>query len=274
MECSEPGAIRDEELAAYLAGDKVRPEVAQHLSRCQTCSSQVATYQRIDLQLTNKLLRWDCPYSQVLGEYQLGMLATTQLNEVRSHLLYCFRCSAEVATLTEFLTNDPFLVESPVIQSTLAVRPATSNHRLPVQEALRSLDQWRERAVENARRVVAALVSPQPRFAIQRGAATSSSWPRNYAAEDVHISVQLEQMTHRRDALQVIGFVKRNGTALETLEGTPVRLLSSTGSAYTELIDELGNFVFSAVPPATYSLEVQFSETIVVIEQLLIETQE
>ncbi len=167
MECSEPGAIRDEELAAYIAGGKVRPEVAQHLSHCQTCSSQVATYQRIDLQLTNKLLRWDCPSSQVLGEYQLGLLATTQINEVRSHLLYCLRCTAEVATLTEFLTNDPFLVERPVIQSTLAVRPATSNHRLPVQEALRSLDQWREQAVENARRVVAALVSPPPRFAVQ-----------------------------------------------------------------------------------------------------------
>jgi hypothetical protein len=81
-------------------------------------------------------------------------------------------------------------------------------------------------------------------------------------------------MTHRRDALQLIGFVKRTGTALEILEGTPVRLLSPTSPAYTELIDELGNFVFSVVPPATYSLEVQFSETTVVIEQLLIETQE
>src|SRR5882724_6201163 len=235
MECSEPGAIRDEELAAYIAGGKVRPEVAQHLSHCQTCSSQVATYQRIDLQLTNKLLRWDCPSSQVLGEYQLGLLATTQINEVRSHLLYCLRCTAEVATLTEFLTNDPFLVERPVVQSTLAVRPATSNHRLPVQEALRSLDQWREQAVENARRVVAALVSPQPRLAFQRDiAAQVSSWPRNYAAEDVNISVQVEQMTHRRDALQLIGFVKRTGTALEILEGTPVRLLSPTSPAYTD----------------------------------------
>ena len=28
MECSEPGAIGDEELLAYLAGEKVRPFVA------------------------------------------------------------------------------------------------------------------------------------------------------------------------------------------------------------------------------------------------------
>src|SRR5450631_3360050 len=103
MECSEPGAIRDEELAAYLAGANVRPEVLAHLSVCQACSSQVAFYQRMDLQLTNKLYRWDCPSSQMLGEYQFGLLNSVQANEVRFHLSYCLRCPAEVATLTAFL---------------------------------------------------------------------------------------------------------------------------------------------------------------------------
>jgi len=34
MECSKPGAIRDEELLAYLAWEKVRPFVVQHLAEC------------------------------------------------------------------------------------------------------------------------------------------------------------------------------------------------------------------------------------------------
>ena len=71
MECSEPGAIRDEELLAYLAGEKVRPKVEQHLARCQRCTAQLAAFERLELALTSKLYRFDCPPSQVLGEYQL-----------------------------------------------------------------------------------------------------------------------------------------------------------------------------------------------------------
>src|SRR5438067_4055125 len=75
MECSEPGTIRDEELLAYLAGERVRPVVQQHLLRCQRCSSLLANYRRMELSLTSKLYRWDCPPNQVLGEYQLGLLS-------------------------------------------------------------------------------------------------------------------------------------------------------------------------------------------------------
>src|SRR5690348_15054930 len=75
MECSKQGAIRDEELLAYLAGEKVRPFVVQHLAECQRCAAQLAAYQRIELTLTSKLYRWDCPPSQVLGEYYLGLLS-------------------------------------------------------------------------------------------------------------------------------------------------------------------------------------------------------
>ncbi|HEY4388031.1 MAG TPA: hypothetical protein VGN34_26585, partial [Ktedonobacteraceae bacterium] len=239
MECSEPGAIRDEDFAAYLAGNKVRPEVAQHLALCQSCSSQVAAYQHMDLQLTNKLYRWDCPSSQELGEYQLGLLGTVQAGEVRSHLLFCLRCTAEVATLTEFLANDPLLAEPVPVQQSVAVNPAT-NHHQPVQETLRTLDQWREQVVEGTRRVVAALLSPQPRLAFMRDAsAPVALWPRNYAAEDVNISVQVEQMMQRRGALQIVGFIRRSGAALEALEGTPVRLMSQAGVVATENIDDL-----------------------------------
>ena len=53
MECIKPGAIRDEELLAYLAGEKVRPFVVQHVAECQHCSSQMTAYQRMDLALTS-----------------------------------------------------------------------------------------------------------------------------------------------------------------------------------------------------------------------------
>src|SRR5437588_1319139 len=72
MECT--GTIRDEELLAYLSGERVRPAVVQHLADCQRCSSRLADYRRIELGLASKLYRWDCPPNQILGEYHLGLL--------------------------------------------------------------------------------------------------------------------------------------------------------------------------------------------------------
>src|SRR5437764_6088997 len=74
MECTKPGAIRDEELLAYLAGENVRPFVVQHLAECQHCSSQMAAYQRVELALSSKLYRWVYTPIQVLGEFKLGRI--------------------------------------------------------------------------------------------------------------------------------------------------------------------------------------------------------
>src|SRR6266704_6991949 len=111
MECSEPGTIRDEELLAYLAGERVRPDVQQHLAQCQGCSAKLVDYRRMELSLTRKLYRWDCPPNQVLGEYQLGLLSKELTAAVKNHLSMCVLCAAEVATLTEFLAHDPWLAE-------------------------------------------------------------------------------------------------------------------------------------------------------------------
>ncbi len=279
MECSEPGAIRDEELVAYLAGETVRPVVVEHLTHCQRCSLQLATYRRVELELLSKLYRWDCPPSQVLGEYQMGMLQQGQGVAVKNHLRACVLCTAEVATLTEFLKNDPMLAQ-PVMALPNAAAPAANNHH-PVGARLIapvSLDELRERSLAGVRRIVAALLPPQPRLAYQRNAGSQAAqWPRRYAAEDVTISVQLERDTTRKDTLQLIGFVTQKGTAVGVLQGHTVQLsmIAASGKTfYTQTIDELGNFVFSALSPAEYTLELQLPTGIVVIDQLSLTEQE
>src|SRR6266702_4894535 len=126
MECSDPGAIRDEELLAYVAGEPVRGAVVQHVARCQRCSLQLADYQQIELKLTSKLYRWDCPPNQILGEYQLGMLSNDLATAVKLHLGMCVLCAAELATLTEFLAGDPMLVERTLLpRRSVSVRPSS-----------------------------------------------------------------------------------------------------------------------------------------------------
>jgi hypothetical protein len=105
-----------------------------------------------------------------------------------------------------------------------------------------------------------------------------AQWPRRYSAEGLTISVQVErtpQHAHQRGSLQLLGFVTCDGKNLEELQGTSVLLSSQTKgegerdqNVYTQVIDDLGNFLFSALEPDTYMLEVQLPERIVAIEQL------
>src|SRR5205085_9339441 len=96
----------------------------------------------------------------------------------------------------------------------------------------------------------------------------SVTWPRRYSAEDISISVSVEREMNQRDSLQLIGFVTRNGAALEALQGLPVLLASQANVQYTQSVDELGNFVFSSIIPATYTLELQFPDRTIVIDAL------
>jgi anti-sigma factor RsiW len=274
MECSQPGTIRSEELLAYLAGEKVRPVVKQHLASCQYCSSQLATYQRMERTLLRKLYRSQCPSNQELGEYQLGLLGSDQATRVKEHLSKCVLCADEVATLRQFLASDAPLVErSAAPQQGIPALPSAQNHRRPLQDAARVLGNARDQSLAGVRRIIATLLPPQPGLALGvRG--SQVLWPRRYAAEDVSIAVQLEPTSGRRGMLQLSGLVTRKGLSLEALRGTTVQLLSQAQTMYTQTIDELGNFVFSSIVPATYTLEVQFPDGVIVVEPLPVTAQE
>ena len=277
MECTEPGAIRDEEFIAYVEGEKVRPAVGEHLAHCQACSSQLATYQQLEHRLAYKLYRWDCPPSQILGEFQLGFLDSVFSTAVKTHLRTCVLCSAEMAALTQFLSNDPFLVESvSVAQKGESTQRAALNGRYPVEEAKRALEHLRSQTLAGARRVIATLLPPvQPGFAMQRNPMQQlAQWPRNYTAEDVSISLQLESDPRQHTTLQLVGLVTCKGVVLDALQGIPVRLTDLAGISYTQTIDDLGNFVFSALAPTTYVLELHFPEGVVVVDQMLLQLPE
>lgn len=273
MECSEPGLIRDEELLAYLAGERVRPVVEQHLARCPRCSTRLADYRRQELTLISKLYRWDCPPNQVLGEFHLGLLDPEASLAVKFHLRTCVPCSLELSTLGEFLSNDPLLVT----QSAPLFAPEqarTNNHHAlpPAPGAL--IERLLDHAGAVKRQIIAVLLPPAPRLSYQRAAASSAAlWPRRYVADDFSISLQVERASGRADTFQLIGFVTRKDMSLEALQGMPVLLSSQAEQVSAQNVDELGNFVFSSLVPATYTLELQSPDSIIVIEQLTVEAQ-
>ncbi|MBX5448655.1 anti-sigma factor family protein [Thermogemmatispora sp.] len=306
MECRQRGAISDEEMLAYLAGEQVRPAVLEHLATCPTCATRVESYRRLELTLLQSLYRWDCPPAQVLGEYYLGLLNKEVAVAVRFHLATCQHCTAELAILSHFLTAETQLAEaSPLSELDLAElelaaslaleqEEASTETEAEASEALPWPSSWPlddgpsqarplaaarpgraslgEQMASSARRIVATLLAPQPRLAYQRDLTqmeqAEALWPRRYSAEDFSISLHVEYGPSHQDGLELIGFVTRKGTALEALQGTPVRLTAASGTVRSGKIDELGNFLFSALAPEMYTLELQFPEGTVVIESL------
>jgi hypothetical protein len=274
MECSEPGLIREEELLAHLAGERVRPVVEQHLTRCPRCSARLAEFRRLELSLLSKLYRWDCPPNQVLGEYQLGMLNRENALAVEFHLRTCVVCSVELNTAKEFLAGDPMLIEQPSSLRPLAPEPVQNNHHVQIHGMGAAPGRVLDRASHSVRRIIATLLPPQPRLAYQRNTASTALWPRLYVAEDFHISLQVERETGHTDSFQLIGFVTRTDLALQALQGIPVLLCSESKTVSAQQVDELGNFIFSALAPASYTLELQASDEIIIIEQIPVDGQE
>jgi hypothetical protein len=275
MACSEPGAIRDEELMAFIEGDYVRPAVRVHLAHCQQCSSRVTLYRRLERKLTSNLYRWDCPSNQVLGDYHLGLLDREQTASVRAHLNVCVLCTAELMTLADFLAvdADPLLARwsartslwqnQGVSPAALypAVAPRTNEH-------MSTAHLLREDTLGALRKIVATLLLPgQSGLAFQRGVA-SVSWPRSYVAEGVTVSLQLEPDLRQRGTLQLIGLMTQSEANVAALAGISAQLLTKDSVVQVQRIDELGNVIFTALPPATYVLELLFPERTIVVEQI------
>ena len=120
------------------------------------------------------------------------------------------------------------------------------------------------------RYISATFLPVQPHFAYTRSAGSIPLWPRRYVAEDFSISLILEG----GKPLALIGFVTHKGTAIEALHGIPVILSSQDNKVYTQIVDGFGNFIFESILPATYKLELQLVESVIVIDQLLVMAKE
>lgn len=179
--------------------------------------------------LRRLLYRFDCPESQVLGDYQLDLLDAEQRMTVAAHAAECDECTADLRTLRAFLATEP-AVSEPLGQ--------------------------------RVRRIVATLFTPSPGLALGavRGAADAAM--RQYVAEDLTLS-----LAPGSESGSLIGLV--TGTeGIADLEGCPVRLHGATGTLATATVDDLGNFEFEGIADGVYSLEIDLGDRIIAVQDL------
>jgi hypothetical protein len=180
--------------------------------------------------LSRLLYRFDCPAPHLLGEYQLDLLEPPQRVELARHVSSCEECTAELQTLRTFLASDPPLSVS---------------------------------FAEQARRVIASLLSPRPGLAggLAGLRGTPDTATRQYQADDVTVTLD------SGGAGSLVGLV----TAETGLSGAAVRLLAHNQAVATATLDALGNFEIEGVPSGAYTLELELPQRTIVIEQLPID---
>jgi len=235
--CIDPGTVTPESLLAYVDGE-APPDVVRHVSLCPTCAAEAADLAALQRRLGHALYRFDCPPGQTLGEYALDLVAPEERTLIARHVLDCLRCTAELRSLRAFLSGDELLDVAP--QGLLA----------------------------GIRRTVATLFAPSPSRDLAGVALRGGpSIAQTYRAGELTLTLAPGPQP-RRGRASLMGLIVREDGELEIPAGSTARLLAPTGAAESAEIDDLGNFAFDDLVPATYALELQLGDDVVVVEDV------
>ncbi len=275
MACVRLTKLSDSELLAYLAGD-ADAAISAHLALCHECQQRAAALAAQERRLTVSLYRRECPPSLTLGEYQLGLLSATERRTIARHLHQCPRCTGELQLFTDYLAD---------VAPTLEIEPTPG-------------------LLERARILVARLMTDLSSLDAFGGALSGAS-PLTagvrgdtgahlvYAVEDVQVIIDVQtdaqQPAHRVLLGLLLGLVDPQqitaqlwpaepsvaDRSLTTAQETGQRSAVPTAALQTKpiaatTVDELGNFVLTALTPGVYDLILSSDKAEVHIQTLSI----
>ncbi len=228
--CIDPAALSEDDIDRFAHGE-ADEQVAEHVRRCPACGAEAREYGQLSRLLGAGLFRVTCPDSLVLGEYALGMQTPEQRQETAAHLVECRHCLGELRTFTTLLREDD------VAASGLA---------------------------GTVRRLVATLL-PRP-SGLALGLRGGESEALSYDVEGLlQLTVNVQRAAPGAASSVITGLVQPGALSCE---GVPVALFAGDELLRTEVVDDLGNFVFDDVPPGLYRVEINVPATTVVIDPL------
>lgn len=230
--CTDPAAIATGDLEAYAHGE-ASDTVAAHVRACRACQEEAGEYSRLRAVLHAGLFRRNCPDSIVLGEYALDMLEPEQRYTVAAHLVECAFCRAEERSFAPFMAED-----EPVAARGIA-------------SALKRL-------------IAEKLPRPAPVSVGLRGSADGDSV--TYTVRGIlQLTISVQRAGPPANGGVVVGLVQPGAN---NIDGAPVALYAGDRLVRSDVIDDLGNFLFNGVPSGAYRIEVTVPSAVVVIDPL------
>lgn len=255
-DCTDPMAIDDEELLAYIFDEGTLNESnKQHLEHCAICQQRLAEYRQTHNVLLSELYRAQCPNGMQLALYCANALSIDETFTVDEHLRECLLCSAEVVDMRQ-----------------------ENAHSMPFSEpAAHSVPQ-------TLRRLIAQPVTQSLGMAVREDPSTPE-WPWQYHTEGFDISFQLSRTNDNQ--LKLIGFfASATLEQLKDLQGVVVDLYHAPSPPATHppaqvqpsepseqlllstTVDDLGNFAFVPIQPGDYNIIIHVPGIELVVERL------
>ena len=224
MPCSRPPELDERQLADSLEGlaDSV---VVAHLAQCPYCHARAQQVARFQRHLTARLFRANCPGSETLGEYQLGLLTPDRSAAVEQHLSDCPLCTRELTELKTYLNQlQPDLEFSPLEKIKVLIA------QLINESGGLQADRW----------------SPQPAVSGLRG---RGGGPALYRVNDVQIAVEVLDDILQPDRRTLLGLVFGVNPS-----DFSAQLWQAEQLVTTTTVDAGGNFAISGLVRGQYEL--------------------
>ena len=233
MECELPPPLTERDLENVLGSD-ASPEVREHLRRCRHCRERLTLFAAEEAPVRARLYRAECPSTEQLGEWQIGLLEPEEASTVAAHLALCPLCQSDIAMIAEVLEQ-----------------------QLTVEEPL----------FAGLRRLVARLApTGQPGVGGRLVFRGERGDTRAYVVGDLQLNITVEPV--HRGRYMLVGLLTRTNASLGSFAGTKVQLLEHDHLVAETTVDELDNFTFDDLPPGEYGLAVPFAQDVLLIPKL------
>ncbi|HSM57611.1 MAG TPA: hypothetical protein VK879_15770 [Candidatus Sulfomarinibacteraceae bacterium] len=227
----------DAELLVYLDGE-LPPRRAREIEQSASNRQRLAELAQQERQLKQHLYRSACPDAHQLGEYHLQLLSGPEAERIAAHLEICPYCAQELKQLLAYLDDVASELEYSVLER-LKVLVARVSPDLGVGGPL-----------------------AEPALAGVRGDDTG---PLVYRAEDVQVSLEVQDDVNAADHRSVLGLVLGADA-----QGWGVYLWREDEEIADTTVDELGNFMLSGVEPDTYRLLLHGEQVLIHIPELTV----
>ncbi len=256
MDCLNSIAPTDEELISFALDDEpLTVEGNNHLQQCETCQKRLARYKQTNDYLVSHLYRSQCPSGQEISLYCADLVSEEDRIRIANHVLDCPLCAQEVKDSRAFLRTLDLELAEPAFSPRALLRPVFATR----------------------------IFNKQLQFAVRgESKASESSWPRQYQAETVDLSLHLS-FTSKGERI-LLGIITSNDPeeSLEIFEGVAVELYIAPGPAtsngehpasplLSSYLDDLGNFALKSVPSGQYALVIYLPHHEMVIEDIFFE---
>lgn len=105
MDCVFVSPLTDEQISLLIDGNGSE-DLESHIGGCPACRRRYQEAQQLEIMLHKQLHRGDCPSSQTLTDFHMGLLGPPRDSEVEAHLEICSTCREELRVLIAFIAGD------------------------------------------------------------------------------------------------------------------------------------------------------------------------